>query len=230
MLAREVWKVTARATPRVCAFSAAVFVLVRAQLLRDLDAVVARDLATIERTYREADYDLVEVETRAGVELFEVVRDGRVLYRTASWSRIGLDEAVAADGAATWVSPGGRTYRVAGRSWDGLRIAAAVDEATTRRALDRLALVLALGIPCAATVALGGGLLLARRVLAPVGAMASTRAGSPPSRSTHGCPSTFPGTRSRRARSRTSACSRRRRTRRSPSNPAPRSRRGATRR
>lgn len=156
----------------VCAFSVAVFLLVRAQLLRDLDAVVARDLATIERTYREADYDLMEVETRAGVELFEVVRDGRVLYRTARWSRIGLDQAPATDGAATWVSRGGRSYRIAGRSWEGLRIAAAVDEATTRGALDRLALVLVLGIPFAAIMALGGGLLLARRVLAPVGAMA----------------------------------------------------------
>jgi heavy metal sensor kinase len=157
----------------VCGFSAAVFLLVRAQLFRDLDALLARDLATIERTYGEADYDLMEVETRAGVELFEVVRGGRVLYRTAGWSRIGLDEAPPGEGEAiTWSSPEGGSYRVATRSWEGLRIAVAVNEAPTRGALDRLAWILALGIPCAAVVALGGGLLLARRVLAPVAAMA----------------------------------------------------------
>ncbi|BDG10762.1 ATP-binding protein [Anaeromyxobacter paludicola] len=157
----------------VCGFSAAVFLIARAQLLRDLDASLARDVATIERTYRQADYDLIEVETRAGVELFEVTRDGRVLYRTAGWSRLELDPAASAGaGPATWRTADGRSYRVATRSWDGLRISAAVDDSATRSALDRLALILALGIPCAALAALGGGLVLAGRVLAPVGAMA----------------------------------------------------------
>ncbi|WP_242333033.1 MULTISPECIES: cell wall metabolism sensor histidine kinase WalK [unclassified Anaeromyxobacter] len=157
----------------VCAFSGAVYALVRAQLFRDLDARLARDVATIERTYREADYDLAEVETRAGVELFEVTNAGSVLYRTAAWTRIGLDRAALTEAVpATWSSPQGHSYRIETRSWHELRIAVATDEALTLRALGRLALILALGIPCAAIGALAGGYLLAGRVLAPVGAMA----------------------------------------------------------
>ncbi|WP_242393956.1 heavy metal sensor histidine kinase [Anaeromyxobacter oryzisoli] len=156
----------------VCAFSGAVYLLVRGQLLRDLDERLDRDLATIERTYRQADYDLAEVETRAGVELFEVTRGERVLYRTAGWTRLGLDRAATRAAPASWSSPRGPWYRVEARSWDGVRIAVAADEALTRAALDRLGLVLALGVPCAALFAMGAGYLLAGRVLAPVGAMA----------------------------------------------------------
>lgn len=157
----------------VCAFSGAVYALVRAQLFRDLDGQLARDLATIERTYREADYDLSEVETRAGVELFEVTSAGRVLYRTAAWTRIGLDRVATTEAAPiTWSSPQGQSYRMEARSWRELRIAVAADEALTRGALGRLALILALGVPFAAIVALAGGYFLAGRVLAPVGAMA----------------------------------------------------------
>ncbi len=157
----------------VCAFSGAVYALVRAQLFRDLDARLARDLATIERTYREADYDLAEVETRAGVELFEVTSAGRVVYRTAAWTRIGLDRVAMTEAVpATWSSPRGHSYRIETRSWRELRIAVATDEALTRGALGRLALILALGVPFAAIVALAGGYFLAGRVLAPVGALA----------------------------------------------------------
>ncbi len=156
----------------VCAFSGAVYLLVRTQLFRDLDARLARDLATVERTYREADYDLAEVETRAGVELFEVTRAGRILYRTAAWTRLGLDQAVLTDAVPTSWSSQGHSYRVEPRSWPEVRIAVATDEAPTRGALARLALILVLGIPCAVVVALAGGYLLAGRVLAPVAAMA----------------------------------------------------------
>ena len=103
----------------VCAFSGAVYLLVRVQLRRDLDERLARDLATVERTYREAPYDLVEAESRAGVELFEVVERGEVLYRTPGWARLGPGtERIAATSAASWTAGGG-AFRVAVRSGPG---------------------------------------------------------------------------------------------------------------
>lgn len=156
----------------ICTFAGAVYALVRAQLFRDLDARLERDLATIERTWREADYDLAEVETRAGVELFEVVEGERVLYRTAAWARLGLDGAAVPEAEPGTRSAGGEPYRTRARSLGALRIAAAVEEAPTLGALARLALVLLLGVPVALALALAGGWLLAGRVLAPVGAMA----------------------------------------------------------
>jgi heavy metal sensor kinase len=156
----------------VCAFSGAVYLLVRLQLRRDLDERLARDLATVERTYREAPYDLAEAESRAGVELFEVVERGEVLYRTPGWARLGPGtERIAATPAASWAARGD-AFRVAVRSRPGLRLAVAVEERELRGALATLALVLALGIPVAALNAVAAGSFLAGRVLAPVGAMA----------------------------------------------------------
>jgi heavy metal sensor kinase len=157
----------------VCAFSAAVYLLVRVQLQRDLDGRLARDLATVLRTYRAASYDLVEAESRAGVELFEVVERGRVLYRSTGWARVGpAPERLGEAPAASWTAPDGAAYRVAVHAEPGLRVAVAVDERELRGALSVLALVLALGVPAAALLAVLGGAFLAGRVLAPVGVMA----------------------------------------------------------
>ncbi len=51
-------------------------------------------------------------------------------------------------------------------------ISVAADESAVHRTLRTLAVILALGIPCAVALAIGGGWFLAGRVLAPVGAMA----------------------------------------------------------
>ena len=74
----------------VCAFSAAVFLLVRAQLFDDLDARLDRELAAVERTWRADPGEVSEAETRAGIQLFEVVEDGQVAYRTGEWTRRDL--------------------------------------------------------------------------------------------------------------------------------------------
>ncbi len=157
----------------VCAFSGAVYFLVQEELRRELDAQLARDVATIERTYREAAYDLAEAESRAGLELFEVTESGQVLYRTKGWTRLRLDpDRLSPAALASWTSPEARTYRVAVKTWPDVRVAVATDEHELRATLATLALILALGVPCAVLLAIAGGYFLAGRVLAPVGAMA----------------------------------------------------------
>lgn len=157
----------------VCAFSAAVYLRVRGQLRRELDERLERDLATVERTWRAAPYDLDEAESRAGVELFEVVERGAVLHRSRGWPRVGAPPAgIGPTEPMEWTGPDGAPYRLAIRSAPGVRITVAVEAAPLRRALAVLALVLALGVPAAVLLAVAGGFFLAGRVLAPVGTMA----------------------------------------------------------
>jgi len=159
----------------VCAFSTTIFLLVRARLLEQLDARLDRDVATIERTYGEDPGEVSEADSRAGIQLFEVLEADRVLYRTEAWARKGLHSAL--DGrpgtaVLSWSSRDGEPLRVHSVSFPTHRISVAADESELRRTVATLALVLALGIPCAIALAIGGGFLLAGRVLAPVGAMA----------------------------------------------------------
>jgi heavy metal sensor kinase len=157
----------------VCAFSAAIFTLVKAQLFADLDSHLDRDLAALERTYRDDPGELWEAETRAGIRLFEVREGSRILHQTEDWARSGLQRGVLADtGRWSWPARDGQFLRVLARTDTGHRIVVAADESAIRRALRTLALVLALGVPVAIALSVAGGSFLARRALAPIGTMA----------------------------------------------------------
>jgi len=138
----------------VTVFSSSIFFFVRARLIEELDARLDREVAIIERTYRDDPGELREAESRAGVRLFEVVEDGTLVYRTADWAQVRLG-----------------THRVHTVPGAGYRISVAADERPLRDALRTLALVLAFGIPAAIGLAIAGGAFLAGRVLAPIGAM-----------------------------------------------------------
>ena len=157
----------------VCAFSAAVFLLVRAQLFADLDARLDRELAAVERTWLADPGEVSEAETRAGIQLFEVVENGRVAYRTEEWTRRDLGRWVPAGSSrSTWWPVDGQPVRILSTVDAAQRIAVAADESQIRRTLRTLALVLALGIPVAVALSVAGGTFLARRALKPIGVMA----------------------------------------------------------
>jgi heavy metal sensor kinase len=141
----------------ICLFSAATLLVVRARLYRALDEQLAHDLATIERVYREETGDLGELDTRLGLTLFEVREGPTVIYRTVRWP-----------------PPATRPYRIRTTADAVHRVSVARDETPLRDTLRTLAIILAMGIPCAVVLAVAGGYLLAGRVLAPVGAMAAT--------------------------------------------------------
>jgi heavy metal sensor kinase len=141
----------------ICLFSAGTLLFVRAGLYRALDEQIERDLATIEKVYREETGDLGELDHRMGMTLFEVAEGHTVIYRTASWP-----------------PPDTKPYRMRASADAVHRISVARDETALRQTLWTLAVILAMGIPCAIGLAIAGGYLLAGRVLAPVGAMAAT--------------------------------------------------------
>ena len=141
----------------VCLFSAGIFVFVRARLDGSLDEQIRRDLLAIEKVYREEPWDLPELDHRMGISLFEVVDGGRVVYRTGGWPPAGA-----------------LPHRMRATTDNALRITVARDEAALRQTLRTLAVILAMGVPGAVGLAVGGGYVLAGRLLAPVGAMAAT--------------------------------------------------------
>jgi heavy metal sensor kinase len=143
----------------ICIFSAGIFLFVRARLYGTLDQQIRADLATIEKVYQEETGDLGELAHRMGITLFQVAEGETILYQTPDWP------------------PGGTTsYRPGTLVDSSHRIAAARDETAVRQTLWTLGVILAIGVPCAIGLAIGGGYFLAGRMLAPVGAMAETAA------------------------------------------------------
>src|SRR5262249_53779318 len=141
-----------------------------------LDAQLSRELATIDKVFREEPDELRDLASHWGVALFQIDEGGSVRYQTEAWERDGLARAPQAHGSASSpasrAAPTGRRYRVQDLVAPTYRIAAAIDETSLRGTLWTLALVLAMGIPFAVGLAIVAGYFLAGRVLAPVGAMA----------------------------------------------------------
>jgi len=156
----------------VCTFSAAILLFVRAGLYTELDARLDRELATVERVYREDPGELKDLASEWGIGLFRVQEGAGIRYQTEGWDRDGLARASVGSVPASWTAPDGRHYRLKARSGASYNVATAIDEAPLRYALWTLFLVLATGIPVAVALAVAGGYFLAGRALSPVRAMA----------------------------------------------------------
>jgi heavy metal sensor kinase len=159
----------------VCIFSAGILLFVKARLYAGLDTQLGREIATIDRVYREEPGELGDLASHWGLMLFQVDEGGKILHQTEAWERAGLAAALQDDASASplsWTAAGGRHYRVQGLSASSTRVAAAIDETSLRYTLRTLAVILAMGVPFAVGLAIAGGYFLAGRVLAPVGAMA----------------------------------------------------------
>src|SRR5262249_18514086 len=140
-----------------------------------LDAQLDREIATIGKIYREEPDELRDLAPHWGITLFQVDEGGSIRWRTEAWEREGLSRALQTGGSISplsWTALDGRHYRVQSVSESSYRVAAAVDETSLRDTLWTLAVILAMGIPFAAGLAIVGGYFLAGRVLSPVGAMA----------------------------------------------------------
>ena len=161
----------------VCMFSVGVFLFVRARLLHELQRQLDREVATVERIYRDEPAELRDLDSHWGITLFEIRDSGGPVYQTDGWQRGGFARALPRGGGPerwAWTSPGGRHYRIATLARPSYRIAVAMEETSVRQTLWTLGMILALGVPGAAGLAIGGGYFLAGRVLLPVGAMAAT--------------------------------------------------------
>jgi len=159
----------------VCIFSTGILLFVKERLYAGLDAQLGRELATVDRVYREEPGELKDLPSDFGLTLFQVDEGGGIRHQTEAWEREGLGRALQNGGAespVSWTAPDGRRYRVQKISGPSYRVAAAMEESLLRHTLWTLAVILAMGVPFAAGLAVAGGYFLAGRVLSPVGAMA----------------------------------------------------------
>jgi heavy metal sensor kinase len=159
----------------VCIFSAGILLFVESRLYAGLDAQLGREIATISKIHREEPDELRDLAYHWGITLFQVDEGGGIRRQTEAWEREGLSRALQTGDSSSplsWTAPDGRHYRVHSVSESSYRMAAAVDEASLRNTLWTLAVILAMGIPFAAGLAIAGGYFLAGHVLSPVGAMA----------------------------------------------------------
>ncbi len=163
----------------VLVFSLSVFLLVRADLEGEVQLQLTRDLRAVESFVRTQPGQLREITEYETENLILILRDGEVLYHTAEWENLGLEQAVedrAGDGRWRWTSPRNRDYRLMSGSLPTpggrLRIVVAQDTEEMEHTLGRLALILSISSPAVLLLALAGGYFLAGRVLSPIGKMA----------------------------------------------------------
>ena len=159
----------------VCIFSAGILLFVEARLYAGLDGQLDREIGTIGKIYREEPEELKDLASHWGITLFRLDDAGGIRQQTEAWEREGLSRGVQPGDSAlplSWTAPSGRRYRVHSVSKSSYRVAAAVEETSLRDTLWTLAVILAMGIPFAAGLAIAGGYFLAGRVLSPIGAMA----------------------------------------------------------
>jgi heavy metal sensor kinase len=159
----------------ICVFSASILLLVQGRLYSTLDEQLGRELAAINRVYREEPGELRDLAAEWGLALFRVDEGGTVFYQTEAWERQGLQGALGVQDTAaprSWTAPDGGHYRVHEISVPSYHVAAAIDEGSLRNTLWTLVIMLAVAAPFAVGLAIAGGYFLAGRMLAPVGAMA----------------------------------------------------------
>ena len=154
----------------VGAFAAGSWLFVRARLYAELDSQLERELAVIERVYREQPYELADLPLDRGFLFFHIAEGAALRHQTDGWRQVGFTRA--GEAPASWAAADGTWFRMQEMPSAGYRIAAAVEETGLRHIVRTLGLALLLGIPFAVGLAIAGGYLLAGRLLVPVGAMA----------------------------------------------------------
>ena len=126
-------------------FSAGIFLFVRAWLYSDLDLQLGRELATVERVYRDDPGELGELDPRMGFSLFQVVDNGKILHQTQGWERAGFGSGLPEANGSTpvsWTSSAAGPYRIGRVSGPTYQIIVARDEGAVRSTLRTLAIIL----------------------------------------------------------------------------------------
>jgi len=160
----------------VLALFVAIFLAVRAGFIGQLDRQVEAEFQVVSQDVAEDVTDLSELQDEVPGRLFEIRRDGALLFETAAFKDLGLGT-VAADGASsrkTILTPAGAAFRLrSGPVASGVILTVAVSEEPIRRALKTLVVILVLALPVSLALAALGGSLLAGRLLRPVAQMAA---------------------------------------------------------
>jgi heavy metal sensor kinase len=132
--------------------------------------------STVENVIKISEGDMYDVVHLGQTSLFQLTKEGEVIYRTKAWDDAKLvinREKEAFDPYGSWKSPKGRLYMLKlGSIPDyGFRLAFAQDATELKESLRSLTVILLAAVPCAIILALIGGYFLAGRALSPVSAI-----------------------------------------------------------
>ena len=172
-----VWYAGALAT-MLLLFAGGVYAFARQGLGAYVSQQLGEDYSAIEKMAREDPGELAELEEHGVAGIFRVDEGDRLLFETAEWRRLGIDDMlrkIRTDGELTVQAEDGRPFRARVRSFDGtgMRIAVAVDVEPVMQALRQLGIVLLVAFPVTVALSVLGGYVLAGRLLSPVAAMAA---------------------------------------------------------
>ncbi len=160
-------------------FATGTFWFTQDRLVMELDQQLGLDMAAVQSVLADNPDELGELEEHGAVALFRVTDGQETVHDTATWRlllRSAIDQdvpfvegtaRVAADGHAFHIRRANATVRE--RAY---RIAVARDASAIEQAVRSLLRTLAIAYPIALLLAFLGGLVLADRMLAPVGAIA----------------------------------------------------------
>lgn len=132
--------------------------------------------ATVETVIRSSGGDISDIYHLGQESMFQLVRDGRVVYQTLTWQErlwSGTEKDERFDKPGSWQSPEGSLYwlKKGKEPVFGFEIIIAQDVTSTIKNIRNLAVILMAGIPFALLLAVLGGYFLAGRALAPVKAI-----------------------------------------------------------
>lgn len=161
-------------------FSAVILVTVKTELGRQLHGRIMQSMDLLEKTVREQPGELAELDEHVSIRYFKVDGPTTVAWVSASWKGVRLDGLAPGSSSATSSisgTAGGRPFRVEARvielSGAEVRLYVAEEESYARQALRILALTLGVGLPLMLVLGVVAGRVLAGRVLAPLGTMAT---------------------------------------------------------
>ncbi len=160
-------------------FAAGIWVFVRANFLRQLDRHLESELAVVERSVTADRQEIEEIDEHGALFLFQVSKDGQIIYRAKGWTPIGLPDVTVPPvrNLWSWESQDERHFRLGAASVESrgsvYLITAAEDESQVHSSLRTLAMTLMIGLPCVLGLAVVGGSFLATRALSPIDRMAT---------------------------------------------------------
>jgi heavy metal sensor kinase len=177
--ARLALSVAATLAVLLTAFSVSVYSIARANLLGQMEARAREDLVLVAHELEEGPHEIAETEENGLVALYAFAVDDEPVHASSAWVKHGLPippPFANEPETGRWKSSAGLTYTCATNSLEirGERVSIAVaqDERPVRKSLAALATILLVGSPIAILAGFLGASVLARRLLAPVGAMA----------------------------------------------------------
>lgn len=158
-------------------FSAAVYLIARGSLSRQMNRELDSEFAVLAGEIAEEPADIRELEPEGSSRLFQIIIDGKIFLQSDLFQKSGLTADLSAPAVRT------RSIRLASGAWfrvrsgplkNGYFLFVAQDEKIYRKSLRTLLLILVLALPFALLLSAVGGSLLAGRLLRPVAAMART--------------------------------------------------------